>query len=175
MSKILVVVDMQNDFIDGALGTPEAQAILPRVIDIVRGFSGEVIFTRDTHPENYLRTREGLALPVSHCIKDTAGWQIQSELEKLRLTHGYAVIDKPTFASKELGEYLLSLNASEPIEQILLVGLCTDICVISNAMLIRAFLPEVKILVDSSATAGVSPESHSRALASMSTCQIEII
>ena len=175
MNRFLVVVDMQNDFIDGSLGTAEARGILPSVIETVKSFCGKVVFTRDTHRANYLESREGKALPVEHCIEGTDGWQIQSELEALRVNIGAPVINKPTFGSVELAEYLASENEKEPIEEIILVGLCTDICVISNAMVIRALLPEVKISVIESACAGVTPESHNRALDSMRTCQIEIL
>lgn len=167
--KILVVVDMQNDFIDGALGTPEAVAIVPYVRERVKNFDGKVIFTRDTHFENYLATEEGRRLPVPHCIKGTHGWQISDEL----LPFCTEVIDKLTFGSSELisrlGEY------GDAPESITLLGLCTDICVISNALLIKAFYPEVPIAVDSRGCAGVSPESHTNALMAMKTCQIDII
>ena len=169
--KILIVVDMQNDFIDGALGTKEAEKIVANVkekIDTYRSDNDEVIFTRDTHFEDYLETQEGKNLPVKHCIKDTFGWQISSKLD----VADSVVIDKPTFGSTKLMEYLLS---KQDISEIQLVGLCTDICVISNAFLIKAALPEVLISVDSRCCAGVTPESHNRALESMKTCQIMVI
>lgn len=168
--KILIVVDMQNDFIDGALGTKEAEKIVANVkekIDTYRSNNDEVIFTRDTHFENYLETQEGKNLPVKHCIKDTFGWQISSKLN----VADSVVIDKPTFGSTKLMEYLLS---KQDISEIQLVGLCTDICVISNAFILKSKFPEVVISVDSSCCAGVSPESHNRALESMKTCQIMI-
>lgn len=171
MQKFLIVVDMQNDFIDGALGTAEAVQIVPNVVKKIEGFSGRVIFTRDTHEEDYLETQEGQKLPVVHCIKGSYGWQIRKELEALRKE---PAIDKPTFGSAELGKLLYEENRREPIEEITLIGLCTDICVISNAMLIKAFLPEVPIKVDASCCAGVSPESHKNALLAMKSCQIEI-
>ena len=174
MKNYLIVVDMQKDFIDGALGTPEAQAILPEVVRFARDFAGEVIFTRDTHAPDYLDTQEGGNLPVVHCVKETPGWQIEASLESVRVERGSLVIDKPTFGSRELGEYLAEENAREPIGEITLVGLCTDICVISNAMLIKAFLPEVKISVIASLCAGVTPESHRRALEAMQVCQIKV-
>ena len=173
MQKILIVVDMQNDFIDGALGTPEAVAILPNVKSKIESFDGKVIFTRDTHGENYLNTAEGKNLPVPHCIKDTAGWQIATPL--LPYTKDTLVIDKPTFGSLALTEILTKENKTNPIGEITLIGLCTDICVISNAMLIKAALPEVPLAVDASCCAGVSPESHERALAAMQVCQIEVV
>ena len=173
MQKILIVVDMQNDFIDGALGTAEALAILPKVENKIKSFDGKVIFTRDTHGENYLNTAEGKNLPVPHCIKGTAGWQIATPL--LPYTKDALVIDKPTFGSLNLAETLTKENKTNPIAEITLIGLCTDICVISNAMLIKAALPEVPLAVDASCCAGVSPESHERALAAMQICQIRVI
>ncbi len=166
--KILVVVDMQNDFIDGALGTPEAVAIVPYVKSLVRNFDGKVIFTRDTHSENYLQTQEGKHLPVPHCIKGTEGWQIRAELDALRTS---AAIDKITFGSTEL---VRVIGEMRDVESVTFVGLCTDICVISNVMLIKAFYPELPITVDSAGCAGVTPESHSNALAAMKMCQVEI-
>ena len=168
MKKILVVVDMQNDFIDGALGTPEAVAIVPYVKELIEGFDGKVFFTRDTHFENYMSTEEGRNLPVPHCIKGTEGWQIRAELDALRTTEA---LDKITFGSRDLVDVLA---AEGEIESITFVGLCTDICVISNAMVVKAFFPEIPLLVDAKACAGVTPESHSRALAAMKTCQIKI-
>ena len=171
--NILVVVDMQNDFIDGALGTPEAVAIVPKVMVKMMNFEGLVLATRDTHGEDYLETQEGKHLPVKHCIKGTHGWEIKEEIQQLLISQP---IDKPTFGSEALGKVLKDLNKDvEPIDSITLVGLCTDICVISNAMLLKAFLPEVPIQVDASCCAGVTPESHERALEAMKACQIEII
>ena len=171
MQDILIVVDMQNDFIDGALGTPEAVAIVPKAVEKIRSFPGKVLFTRDTHPENYPETQEGRNLPVVHCVKETEGWQILEELRKLCST---VPIDKPTFGSVRLGEVLLGLDALDPIGSVTLIGLCTDICVISNALLVKAFLPEVPITVDAACCAGVTPESHRNALAAMKMCQIRI-
>lgn len=171
MQEILIVVDMQNDFIDGALGTKEARAIVPKVKEKIEKFSGKVYFTRDTHEADYLSTQEGKKLPVEHCIRETTGWQISPELSGLcRETP----VDKVTFGSVGLGEYLRTENQENPIGSITLIGLCTDICVISNALLLKAFLPEVRIAVDASCCAGVTPESHKTALAAMKTCQIEI-
>ena len=171
MLNVLVVVDMQNDFIDGALGTPEAVAIVPKVVEKIKSFDGTVLFTRDTHGRNYPYTQEGRNLPVEHCIKDTQGWEIRSEIEALRETEA---IDKVTFGSAVLPEKLLMMNAMEHIDSITFVGLCTDICVISNAMLVKAFLPEVPITVDAACCAGVTPESHKNALEAMKCCQIRI-
>jgi nicotinamidase/pyrazinamidase len=169
---VLVVVDMQNDFISGALGTKEAQIIVPRVEEKLRSFSGRVFFTRDTHTEDYLSTQEGRLLPVAHCIKGTDGHRIHPQIE---LFCKERPIDKPTFGSTELGALLKSLNDSDAINSVTLVGLCTDICVISNAMLIKAFLPEIPIIVDASCCAGVTPERHLQALEAMKCCQIQII
>ncbi len=169
--KILCVIDMQNDFIDGALGTQEAQAITDNVakkIELYRKNGDRVIFTRDTHHDNYMQTQEGRNLPVPHCIKGTVGWQISE-----KLTVGDSkVIDKPTFGSVELSEYISEL---ENVSEVEFIGLCTDICVISNAMLLKAKLPEVKVSVDSACCAGVTPQSHDNALAAMKMCQIEIL
>ena len=171
MQDILIVVDMQNDFIDGSLGTKEAQAIVPNVKSKIENFAGKVLFTRDTHFDNYLQTQEGKNLPVEHCIKGSYGWEIRAELDKLRTTE---VIDKLTFGSSELGPLLVKENAANPIENITLIGLCTDICVISNAMIAKAFLPEVPITVDAACCAGVTPASHKNALNAMKICQIKI-
>ncbi len=172
MKQILIVVDMQNDFIDGALGTKEAVAIVPKVEDKIRNFDGEVFFTRDTHEIWYLETQEGKNLPVPHCIRGTEGWQIRKELDALRKTEP---IDKETFGSTDLAADLLALHEDEKISSITLVGLCTDICVISNALLIKATLPEVPIYVDAACCAGVTPESHENALKAMEACQIKVM
>ena len=176
MSKLLIVVDMQKDFIDGALGTPEARNIVEKVNKKIKEYdeNGDlVIFKADTHNENYLNTQEGTKLPVPHCIRETEGWEIDSRLFR---PEDSPVIEKDTFGSKDLGIMLMELdragNAPEAIE---LAGLCTDICVISNAMLAKAFLPEVPISVDSACCAGVTPESHANALKAMAMCQIQII
>ncbi len=138
MQKVLVVVDMQNDFIDGALGTKEAVAIVPGVKEKIENFDGVVLFTRDTHETYYLDTQEGKKLPVPHCIRDTEGWQIRSELDALRKTKP---IDKETFGSTDLAGELVAMNEDNEIESITFVGLCTDICVISNALLAKASTP----------------------------------
>ena len=171
MNNILVVVDMQNDFIDGALGTKEAVAIVPNVVAKLEAFDGKVIFTRDTHFADYMETQEGKNLPVKHCIKDTDGWQI---CEALRKYCQDDIFDKPTFGSRELGEYLIKVNGEEKIDSITFVGLCTDICVISNVMLTKAFLPEVPVVVDASCCAGVTPETHKNALEAMKVCQVKV-
>ena len=173
MQKILIVVDMQNDFIDGALGTPEAVTMLPNVKNKIEVFDGKIIFTRDTHTEDYMNTAEGKNLPVPHCIKDTLGWQIADSL--LPYTKDAFIIDKPTFGSIALAEYLKKEDEKDPIEEVTLIGLCTDICVISNAMLTKAALPEITVSIDASCCAGVTPESHQRALDAMQVCQIKIL
>lgn len=167
--KYLIVVDMQVDFINGALGSDLAVAIVPNVVEKVKSFDGKVIFTRDTHFKDYMNTQEGKNLPVPHCIKDTDGWQICDELKP----YADVIIDKLTFGSIELPDFIKSFN--EPIEKIELCGLCTDICVISNAVVLKAALPEAPISVDSSCCAGVTVESHNNALNAMKVLQIEII
>lgn len=174
--KYLVVVDMQKDFITGSLGTKEAEAILPGVIEKVRGFEGRIIFTRDTHTEDYLETQEGKNLPVKHCIKGEEGWELADGLDAVAQASGWKVYDKPAFGSPELAAYLREEYDKEPeyMEEIELCGLCTDICVISNALMIKAFLPEVPVSVDAACCAGVTPQSHQNALEAMKMCQIEI-
>ena len=170
--KYLIVVDMQNDFITGSLGTKEAEAILPGVIEKVKSFDGEVIYTRDTHQAGYLSTQEGKNLPVEHCIEGTWGWELATELKDL--SSGHKVFNKPTFGCVELATYLIEENEKEAVEEIELCGLCTDICVISNAFVIKANLTEVPVSVDASCCAGVTPESHLNALSAMKICQITV-
>lgn len=172
MRKLLLVIDMQNDFIDGALGTPEAAAIVDRVAEEIGKYPAEdIIATRDTHPENYLETQEGRNLPVVHCVKGTAGWALNAKVAAA--LRGAAVIDKPTFGSTELAERIAALARNEELD-ITLVGLCTDICVVSNALLLKAYLPETPIRVIAGCCAGVTPESHRAALDTMRMCQIQI-
>lgn len=172
MRKILLVIDMQNDFIDGALGTPEAEAIVDRVAEEIRNYpASNVIATRDTHTADYLNSQEGRNLPVPHCIKGTPGWELHP---KIAAALGTAeVIDKPTFGSRELAERLSQMSLEDELD-ITLVGLCTDICVVSNALLIKAFLPESPVRVIAACCAGVTPESHQAALDTMKMCQIQI-
>lgn len=170
MKKALIVIDMQNDFIDGSLGTPEAQAIVLNVSERVKAAvqDGEkLIFTQDTHPKNYLQTAEGKKLPVEHCIKSSHGWALNSSL--IPYAKDAVVLEKPTFGATGLPQHVAGFD------EITVIGLCTDICVISNAMLLKAFLPEAKICVDSKCCAGVTPESHLRALEAMKMCQIDVI
>ena len=172
MRKLLIVIDMQNDFIDAALGTEEAAAIVGAVKNKIRSYSAEnVIATMDTHGENYLETQEGVNLPVRHCIKGTEGWQIRPDIAEL-LT-GAKIYEKPTFGSTALAAELKELSLKEEIE-LEIVGLCTDICVVSNALLLKAFMPEVKISVDASCCAGVTKEKHLAALETMRSCQIYV-
>ena len=173
--NILVVVDMQNDFVSGALGTPEAREIVPRVKSRVEDGirRGErVLFTRDTHTVDYLETQEGRNLPVPHCVRGTEGWELIDQLQPF--AEGRTVLDKPTFGSSQLGRLLQVENERTPIEKVTLIGLCTDICVISNALLVKAFLPEAEVAVDAACCAGVTPESHRTALAAMKPCQITV-
>ena len=170
MKKLLIVIDMQNDFIDGSLGTPEAEAIVEAVKDKIRSYpAGDIFATMDTHGPDYLTTQEGRNLPIEHCIKGTEGWQIRPDIAALL---GEAVIfEKPTFGSVRMAE---AVKEIEDLEEIELIGLCTDICVVSNALLLKANLPEVKICVDSRCCAGVTPEKHLAALETMRSCQIEV-
>ena len=173
MRKILVVVDMQNDFIDGALGTPEAVAIVENVKARIREYDQADIFvTMDTHAPNYLETQEGRNLPVEHCIKGTEGWRIRKDIAKL--LPDWHVYEKPTFGSVALAKDIAEIAANEEIE-IEVLGLCTDICVVSNVLMLKAYMPEVKISVDPSCCAGVTPESHEAALKTMQMCQIAIM
>lgn len=171
MRKILVVVDMQKDFIDGSLGTKEAQDIVNPVIEKMKSYKkSDIYVTRDTHGDNYLETAEGKKLPVVHCVKGTEGWKLHPKIEAL--ADPSHIIDKPTFGSLKLMEVLEQENQKEPLE-IELVGLCTDICVVSNALLLKAAMPENTIRVDSSCCAGVTLSSHKAALLTMGMCQIE--
>lgn len=174
MKKVLIVVDMQNDFINGSLGTIEAKTIVPNVRNKVIEYENNqdlIFYTKDTHFDNYLETLEGTNLPVKHCIKNTDGWQIPQEI----LRNNYQVIEKYTFGSVDLFKQLQIIYRDNPFDTIELVGLCTDICVISNALLAKAFFPELNIVVDSSSCAGVTKESHFNALSAMKLCQIKII
>lgn len=172
--NLLVVIDMQNDFITGALGSPAAQGIVDKVVNKVENWQGEVLFTRDTHDENYLGTQEGKKLPVVHCVKGTEGWEICAPLQPYVKNPPY---DKETFGGNEISSHVAELveNAPEKEVSITLVGLCTDICVVSNAFLLKPAFPEAKIMVDSQCCAGVTVESHQKALDVMSACQIEIL
>ncbi len=173
MRKILVVVDMQNDFIDGALGTAEAVAIVDNVKARIREYDpADVFVTMDTHAPDYLETQEGRNLPVKHCIKGTEGWQIRSDIAAL--LPDWHIYEKPTFGSVALAEDIAEIASKEDIE-IEVLGLCTDICVVSNALMLKAYMPEVQISIDPSCCAGVTPESHEAALKTMQMCQIKVL
>ena len=176
MKKILIVVDMQNDFIDGSLGTPEAEAIVDNVVAKMGEYTKDCIYiTRDTHQDDYLMTQEGDKLPVVHCIEGTHGWEIN---DKVKAAMGSAVVmNKPTFGSLQLADMMMMEFMDHELSEceIELVGLCTDICVVSNALILKAMFPEVKITVDASCCAGVTPESHKAALQTMKMCQINVI
>lgn len=177
--KILVVVDMQNDFIDGSLGTAEAQAIVPKVVEKIKNFDGAFAVTYDTHCGNYVYTQEGRRLPVAHCMQLTDGWELNADVfdalfdkeEQGNLATSFV---KTTFGSTDLGEWISKMDEEYGVEEVTLIGLCTDICVISNAMLIKAFCPEIEIKIDASCCAGVTPESHANALRAMQVCQMDI-
>ncbi len=172
MKNILVVIDMQNDFIDGTLGTKEAEGIIENVVAKIKTYPSNAIYaTRDTHQSDYLQTSEGQYLPVEHCIQGTKGWEIRPEVAEAM--PNAIIIDKPTFGSNELVELLAKESESEEIA-IELVGLCTDICVVTNALLLKTKLPDTKVTVDAACCAGVTVESHDAALLTMKMCQIEI-
>ena len=173
MNNVLLVVDMQNDFIDGSLGTKEAVNIVSNIVKKIKEFEGKIIYTRDTHGENYLSTQEGRYLPVTHCIEGTSGWEIHNDIQAL-IGPENTIYNKVTFGSKDLVMELVEMDNKESIDEIELIGLCTDICVISNAFTIKAFLPEVKISVDAKCCAGVTKESHENALNAMKVCQIQV-
>lgn len=173
MKKILIVVDMQNDFIDGALGTKEAEGIVGRVVSKIRKFDGEILVTLDTHGRDYLQTAEGRKLPVTHCVKMTSGWLLNEKVLKALSGKDYRVFEKKTFGSVKLVKAIRKLKKQEEAE-IELIGLCTDICVVSNALLLKAHFPEMKICVDASCCAGVTPQSHQAAIETMRMCQIDI-
>ncbi|MDO5332192.1 MAG: isochorismatase family cysteine hydrolase [Bacillota bacterium] len=175
MNSLLLVVDVQNDFIDGSLGSKEAISTLPNIIKKVKNFNGDVVFTRDTHDENYMSSQEGKNLPVVHCVKNTNGWQLADELEAFRKDNNCKVFDKPTFGSVECAEYIKELFDNKKVDEVTLIGYCTDICVVSNALIIKAMMPELKLKVDSKCCAGVTPQKHNSALETMASCQIEIV
>ncbi len=173
MRRILIVIDMQNDFIDAALGTKEAESTVEAVKEKILSYpASDIIATMDTHAENYLETQEGKNLPVKHCIRGTEGWKIRPDIAEL--LPGAKIYEKPTFGSMALAADLKAISEAEEIE-LELVGLCTDICVVSNALLLKAAMPEVKISVDASCCAGVTPEKHLAALETMRSCQIHVL
>ena len=173
MTRLLIVIDMQNDFIDGSLGTKEAQAIVPAVKEKIRSYPKEdVLATMDTHFPDYMETQEGKNLPVMHCVKGTDGWQIRPELAELILPEN--IYEKPTFGCMDLARDLQGFCEGGEDVELELVGLCTDICVVSNALLLKAAMPEARISVDASCCAGVTPEKHLAALETMRSCQIHV-
>lgn len=174
MKNLLIVIDMQNDFVDGALGTKEAVAVVDKVSDKITEFDGDIILTYDTHSDNYINTKEGKSLPVPHCIKGTHGWQLNKKISASLADKSYKAFEKPTFGSTELVQYIKTNYNPDEIK-IELVGLCTDICVVSNALLIKAAFPETELSVDACCCAGVTPESHNAALLTMKMCQVNII
>ena len=174
MKHFLIVVDMQKDFVDGALGTPEAVAIVPGVTERIRGFDGDIFVTLDTHTPDYLNTAEGRKLPVTHCVRGTAGWQLDARVAEALSGRAYTVVEKPTFGSVRLPE-LLKTAAGDEAFDIELLGLCTDICVVSNALLLKASFPETPIAVNAACCAGVTPATHEAALSTMRCCQIDIL
>ena len=173
MKHILIVVDMQKDFVDGALGTAEAVAIVENVVSKINAHAGDIIVTYDTHHENYMDTAEGKKLPVTHCIKGTEGWMLDARVAAALAGRTYTAVEKPTFGSVALPELVKNLAGEEPFT-LELIGLCTDICVVSNALLLKANFPETPIAVDAACCAGVTPESHAAALTTMGFCQIDV-
>lgn len=173
MKKILIVVDMQNDFIDGALGTAEAVAVVPAAVNKIKGFDGEIFLTFDSHYDNYLETAEGEKLPIPHCIKGTDGHKLNEKIKQALSGKRFTEIEKLTFGSVDLPSAINKIVGNE-LFSIELIGLCTDICVVSNALLLKAHFPESEISVDSSCCAGVTPESHDAALLTMKMCQINV-
>ena len=171
----LVVVDVQNDFVTGALGSSEARAIVPGIVARARDFSGTVFLTRDTHYADYLSTREGQLLPVVHCVEGSEGWQFVPELEALRAVRDFRVFDKETFGSATLARELGEAASRGEVASVEFVGLCTDICVVSNALLARSFASQARVVVNASLCAGSTPELHRAALATMKSCQVEVI
>lgn len=174
MEKILVIVDMQKDFVDGSLGTKEAMGIVDRIAAKIEGFDGRIFATLDTHGGDYLETAEGRKLPVPHCIKDTDGWLLDEKVMYALSEKNYRTIEKGTFGSTKLVEEIGKLAGQGEIA-VELAGLCTDICVVSNALLLKAHFPEISISVDASCCAGVTPRTHEAALETMRMCQIDIV
>lgn len=174
MKKVLVVVDMQNDFVDGTLGTKEAVGIVENVVNKIKNFDGKIFATLDTHQNNYMETSEGKKLPVPHCIRMTNGWLLNEKVMAALSDKDYKTIEKKTFGSTRLVNEIRRIKGEDDIE-IEFVGLCTDICVVSNVLLMKAYFPEVKMTVDANCCAGVTPESHKAALDTMKMCQIDVI
>lgn len=174
MKKVLVVVDIQNDFVDGALGTPEAVAIVDAAAEKIKNFDGDIFVTYDTHYDNYMDTLEGKKLPVPHCIKGTNGWELNPKIAEALKGKNYKTIEKLTFGSVDLPQLVKEKIGNQKAE-ITLIGLCTDICVVSNALLLKANILDSEIFVDSACCAGVTPQTHNAALDTMRCCQINVI
>lgn len=174
MKKVLVVVDMQNDFVDGALGTKEASGIVDNVVSKIENFEGKIFATLDTHQNNYMETSEGKKLPVPHCIRMTTGWLLNEKVRDALSDKDYKIIEKKTFGSTKLVKKIQKIKKNDDME-IEFVGLCTDICVVSNVLLLKAYFPEIKMTVDAGCCAGVTPASHKAALETMKMCQIDVI
>jgi nicotinamidase-related amidase len=174
MKHFLVVVDIQNDFVNGALGTAEAVAMLPAAERKIKDFAGEIFVTYDTHFEDYMDSAEGKKLPVEHCIKDTEGWSLNARIAEVLDEREYTGIQKTTFGSTILPLAIKEAAGDEDFD-ITLIGLCTDICVVSNALILKANFPEKNIIVDSACCAGVTPETHEAALTTMKMCQIDVL
>lgn len=174
MKRFLVVVDTQKDFVDGALGSGDAVAIVPSVVEKIKSFDGEIFVTLDTHFDNYPETAEGKKLPVLHCIKGTDGWQLDKNVASALADREYTAVEKPTFGSLELPRLIEAASDGDDFS-IEIIGLCTDICVVSNALVLKANFPEIPISVDSACCAGVTPQAHEAALATMRSCQIDVI
>lgn len=174
MKKVLVVVDMQNDFVDGALGTKEAVGIVDNVVSKIKNFDGRIFVTLDTHQDNYMETAEGKKLPVPHCIKATTGWQLNEKVKAALSDKDYKTLEKGTFGSTDLVNEIREIKGKDEIE-IEFVGLCTDICVVSNVLLLKAYFPEEKLTVDAGCCAGVTPKTHEAALETMKMCQIDVV
>ncbi|MCD8125022.1 MAG: cysteine hydrolase [Lachnospiraceae bacterium] len=172
--KYLIIVDVQNDFVDGALGTAEAQEMLSHLLEKVRRFDGTLLVTKDTHGEDYLETQEGRKLPVPHCIRGTDGWQLAPSLRAIPAVREAKVYEKPCFGSTTLAADLAARDREGGVDSVELVGLCTDICVVSNALLLKAAMPEVPVSVDARCCAGVTPQAHEAALTVMESCQISV-
>lgn len=172
--KILIIVDVQNDFVSGALGTKEAENMLLDLINKAQNFTGEILMTKDTHFDDYMNTQEGKNLPVPHCIKGTKGWDFPDELDEVVKNKQIKVYEKQAFGSVQLAEDLKRQYEADELESVELVGICTDICVVSNALLLKANMPELPVFVDADCCAGVTPEKHKEALSVMESCQITV-
>lgn len=173
MKHLLVVVDIQKDFVDGALGTAEAVAMVENAARKIREFEGDIFVTYDTHFENYMESAEGAKLPVPHCIKGTEGWELNETVAQALADKKYTAVEKITFGSVELPKLVKEAAGDEDFD-ITLIGLCTDICVVSNALILKANFPEKEVYVDASCCAGVTVDTHKAALATMKMCQINV-